>query len=363
MGSSKGSSSTQTSQKSQSEPWAPAIPYLKNFLGDLDSSRGLLGPSGDQLDAFAQLKQNAAQGNPFTDQIRRLAGDQFGLQSRSGTVDDAYGRLQTQLGDIAGGRNQDILSDPRLQAMLKQVGDEAQNRVQGIFAGSGRDVTGNAAGQQAIGRGVTAAQLPILMNEYARQQGRTDSAIRDLFSGGQTAATTGQQLDTSALQGRTGGIDTAAKALQAGNYSQEAILNLDQQLKNLPMQDLGLLASLLLPVAGLGGQQQGTGTSNTESSGSSATLGGLGSAIAGIGSLFSDERVKEDITEVGETKDGQKVYRYRYKGDPTWHMGLIAQEVEKNHPEAVGAVGGIKTVEYGAATEQAAHMKKMKRKG
>lgn len=84
------------------------------------------------------------------------------------------------------------------------------------------------------------------------------------------------------------------------------------------------------------------------------TVGALGGAAAGLATLFSDKRVKENIHAVGETFDGQKVYRYNYKGDDTPRMGLLAQEVEKHHPGAVGEARGLKTVDYAKATSKAA---------
>lgn len=85
---------------------------------------------------------------------------------------------------------------------------------------------------------------------------------------------------------------------------------------------------------------------------------GIGSALGLVGGLatkflpFSDERVKEDITPVGKTDDGQTIYKFRYKDDPegTVHMGLIAQEVEGKHPEAVHEnADGVKMVDYDRA--------------
>jgi hypothetical protein len=78
---------------------------------------------------------------------------------------------------------------------------------------------------------------------------------------------------------------------------------------------------------------------------------------AGLASLFglSDKRLKENIHQIGKTFDGQPVYRYNYKGHPETQIGLIAQEVERKHPEAVGVAGNYKTVDYGRATEGAAH--------
>jgi len=86
--------------------------------------------------------------------------------------------------------------------------------------------------------------------------------------------------------------------------------------------------------------------------GMQSILGGLfGLGSAGI--MASDKRVKEDIHEVGETKDGQPIYTYRYKGSPMMQMGLMAQDVEKRDPSAVVEVGGVKMVNYPKALERA----------
>jgi len=52
--------------------------------------------------------------------------------------------------------------------------------------------------------------------------------------------------------------------------------------------------------------------------------------------------------------DGQTIYRYNFKGDPKTQIGLLAQEVEEVNPNAVGEVGGFKTVDYKGATDEAA---------
>ena len=80
-------------------------------------------------------------------------------------------------------------------------------------------------------------------------------------------------------------------------------------------------------------------------------LGGL----FGLGSAFikSDRRAKTDIKQVGKTSDGQKIYSYRYKEGGPIHIGLMAQEVEKKHPEAVAEFGGVKHVNYEKALEGA----------
>ena len=84
--------------------------------------------------------------------------------------------------------------------------------------------------------------------------------------------------------------------------------------------------------------------------------GGLGTAltIAKIGMMaFSDARLKKNIEPVGKTYDGQNIYRYDF-GDGKTQLGLIAQEVAKHKPEAVGKKNGYLTVDYKHATEAAA---------
>lgn len=111
-----------------------------------------------------------------------------------------------------------------------------------------------------------------------------------------------------------------------------------------------------------GGESSGSGYGFMPRAGGGDTFGsvfGAGMGAAGLGlqafSLFSDERLKEDIAPVGKLNDGQTVYSYRYKGDPTPHIGLMAQEVAETHPEAVhiDPESGFLKVNYAAATADA----------
>jgi hypothetical protein len=69
--------------------------------------------------------------------------------------------------------------------------------------------------------------------------------------------------------------------------------------------------------------------------------------------MLSDERVKHHKEKIGELFDGQPVYRYDF-GDGRTQIGLMAQQVEKHHPEAVAEHRGLKMVDYERATEDAA---------
>jgi hypothetical protein len=76
-------------------------------------------------------------------------------------------------------------------------------------------------------------------------------------------------------------------------------------------------------------------------------MGAVGQvAGAAVPLMFSDRRLKTDIAKVGKTNKGLPIYTYKYKGDDTTQMGVMAQDVEKKTPKAVKEVGGFKAVDY-----------------
>lgn len=97
------------------------------------------------------------------------------------------------------------------------------------------------------------------------------------------------------------------------------------------------------------GQLAGYNANQASNNATTGALGSLGSA-AMLAFMLSDERAKTDIEKVGKLDSGPNVYRYRYKGSPTPQIGVLAQEVEETHPEAVRVFGfgGLKHVNYAA---------------
>ncbi len=91
----------------------------------------------------------------------------------------------------------------------------------------------------------------------------------------------------------------------------------------------------------------------------SAAMGGLfgmGGAVGGAAMKYglplmmaSDRRLKTDISEVGKLPNGLTVYLYRYKYGGPMQIGLMADEVEQLHPDAVSTVEGFKHVNYAQA--------------
>jgi hypothetical protein len=58
--------------------------------------------------------------------------------------------------------------------------------------------------------------------------------------------------------------------------------------------------------------------------------------------------LKRDIRRIGQLANGLAVYLFRYLWSDQTHLGLMADEVERVHPEAVFDMGGgYKAVDYG----------------
>ena len=186
---------------------------------------------------------------------------------------------------------------------------------------------------QALAIGQQAFQQPMAAAQAQQQLGQ------GLLGYGQNVA---QGLSGLGQQGAQLGLATGQAQLGAGTLEQQtqqqlnsAFYNQFQQQQGYPFQVAQFLANIGMGTGPLYG---------------STTTGVTGQPTP----FFSDERVKEDIVEIGRTHDGQKIIKFKYKGSDQPQIGLSAQDVEKHHPEAVSeTAGGIKAVDYDAATKQA----------
>lgn len=106
----------------------------------------------------------------------------------------------------------------------------------------------------------------------------------------------------------------------------------------------------------------GVGDANAagDMAGYNASANGIGAImnVAKLGAsalpfVMSDRRTKTDIRKIGKLADGLPIYSYRYKGDSTPRMGVMAQDVERVDPAAVREFGGIKTVNYDRVSRRA----------
>lgn len=89
---------------------------------------------------------------------------------------------------------------------------------------------------------------------------------------------------------------------------------------------------------------------NAQNQQSNAMMGGLFGLGGTLGAaLISDRRLKTDIERIGTLANGLPVYSFRYIWGGPVHIGLMAQDVENVHPDAVVDIGGVKAVDYAKA--------------
>lgn len=358
------SSAQQTTQtKSKTNPWEPTEKGLKQVVGGINSQIPNYATTANEQSALDQIMANAQKGNPFSGQITSLANDLFtGGQDRTGIVNDAYSSYQKQAQPYLDQSYLDPANNPAFNAYTTQLANSAANRVNGMFAASGRDMSG--ANMSELGRGITEATLPVFANQYNQNVATQTGLMNNLYNAGNSTAGVLSGLDQTALGNRAQGVGAAAESLGADNYGANSVLAAEAQRRGLPLNNLSQLSQLLLPIAGAGGQSSGTSSSSgtqtmsplQQAMGWTNVASNFGKGVSGVaggmqqlGGIFSDRRLKEDIQKVGKLDNGLYVYSYRYKAGGPVHIGVMADEVEKVKPEAVGSIGGYKTVRYDLA--------------
>jgi hypothetical protein len=351
-----GQSTTSQTQQSQTAPWQAAQPDLTSILGQLNPLISNSGLTPTESSAIGQLSQNAAQGNPFTGQITGLASNLLNggnATSQASNLQSGLSGLQSQLTPYANGSM--IGNNPALQAQLAQIASDTTNQVNGQFAAAGRAFSG--ANQQALARGISQGEAPVIASQYNQDVANQMNAANSLYNAQNTTSGTLSGLNQQALANQLQGVSSAQGALNAQNYAPQQQLALAQLAQSIPAQNLQLLAQIGVPIAGLGSQTNGTTQGTQDMSGAQQ----FGAIAGGLGSLAkfwpSDARLKEDVAPVGTLFDGTPVYGYRYKGAGAYHIGLLAQDVEKIAPQAVTEIGGYKAVDYRAATEASRRIK------
>jgi len=221
---------------------------------------------------------------------------------------------------------------------------------QGAFGGDrGGIAQAELARQQNLASGQTLANL--YQGGYGQALGQFNADQARQLQAGSTLGQFGTGAQTAALQGAQAQLGAGAQQQAVRQAQDVANQQQFQAAQAYPFQTTQYLANLLL---GIGGQSGGTALTNSPGPNiGSQILGGL-TSLASI-PWGSDERLKENMEPVGETYDGQKIYKFNYKNDGHTMLGLSAQEVEKHHPDAVHKDGeGMRMVDYEKAVNGAA---------
>ena len=337
-----GTQAVDPSQLSESAINQYMSPYLNTVL---QGTQGMLNQSNQQ--AMAGQTGNAIRSGAF-------GGDRAGIAAAnlsqgqqlanakiySDILNQGYGQAlntaqgQQQLGYSAAAAN---------RAAQQQGATQMANLGQQIYGqGMGYGQAEQSLGQQLYGQGLSSAQQLAALGQ--QQYGQGMGASQQMAALGQglygMGSQTAQGLAGLGVGAQSAGLQGAQAQLGAGQMQQQtqqaglqALYNQFLQAQSYPFQVQQFLANIA----------EGTGALSGSTTTTSQAPGG-----------FSDKRLKENVKPIGKTFDGQNIYSYNFKGDHQTEIGLIAQEVEKHHPEAVGLSGGYRTVRYDKATEDAA---------
>ena len=305
---------------------------------------------GQALGAFQQqqgVNLQAGQANRAAQQFGEQASAALGQQQYAQSL--GAGQQLANIGNTLYGQN---LGQGQALAGLGQ-----QQYAQGLGAAQaqaglvGQDYQ---MGAQQAGMQQSAAQG--LFGQAAQQAGLQQSAAQNVYNNNSQQAQfqsqmgqnqynmgnqTGMNLANLGLQEQQALLQGNQAALAGGQLIQQTQQAQDQAQYNQFLQQQGYpfqVAQYLANIAEGTGALSGSTTTSTQPA-----------------PFFSDRRLKEDIKKLGKTDDGLPIYKFKYKGDPSeqTHIGFMADEVEKKHPEAVGESQGFKTVDYDKATRPA----------
>jgi hypothetical protein len=115
--------------------------------------------------------------------------------------------------------------------------------------------------------------------------------------------------------------------------------------QNHPYQQLNTLQSAITGSVGNQGTATATGPNpNAVKTNNTAQILGTGAQVASM-AMKSDIRTKENIIPTG-FENGFQTYAFNYIDEPERYIGVMAQEVEISHPQAVIEINGVKHVHY-----------------
>lgn len=343
----KGSNTTSTSSTSSADPQASALyrdilaraqgvastPY-QAYTGDLTAPI-----NSQQQSGISGINANAGYANPY--------------------IQQAAAQATSSSAPITGQTIQQYQSP-----YTQQVVDATTAQLRNEFGQQQAGLTSNAISQGALGGNAVGVGRGVLAGQQGRTMASTvaglyDKSYQQALSAAQQQQATGLQgansLANYGIQGQNAALSGATAQLGAGTLEQQteqqrlnALYQQYAQAQAFPYQQTQWLAGL---GTGVGSNLGGTSSGTTTGPAPNQTAQWLGAGLSAA-ALLSDRDAKEGIERIGKMNDGTPIYRFRYKGSPQWHVGPMAQDVEKRNPDAVSrGVDGYRYVDMHEATD------------
>lgn len=263
-----GESKQETQTQSQTQPWEPAQPLLKGILGQLNGQLGNTGITQNETNALNAFEQNNPQIQSYAQTLLKGGG----ATDQAGNVQSGYDAYKAATTPLATNTDYNPYNTPGFATALKTMAEDISNGINGQFASAGRDFSG--LNGQTVARGIAQGVAPTIAAQYNQNVTNQQGAASNLYNASNTNAgiLTGLQQQSLTNQGQ---------GASAATDSMSATLAAEAARRGIPLQSLGLLAQIGIPIAGLGQQSSGTSTTTGQMSGAQqfATIAG------GIGSL------------------------------------------------------------------------------
>jgi hypothetical protein len=278
-----GESKSTTTQQSTTNPWEPAQGTLTGILGQLNSYLPQTGITGAQTNALNTIEQNGANVGQYAPAVQNYTSSLLnggGATDQAGNISNAYKTYQDQTNPLASNTNYNPYDTPGFKDALNTAISDITNSTNGSFAAAGRDFSG--ANSMALGRGITQGIAPTIAAQYNQNVQNQQGAAGNLYNAGNTTGGLLSGLNQQSLANKGVGVGAISAGQDALNSGATNTLAAEAQRLGIPLQNLGMLAQIGVPIAGLGGQSSGTSTGTQQMSGAQQ----FGQIAGGVGGLF-----------------------------------------------------------------------------
>lgn len=315
------------------------LPYYGAAAGTLGNTQANTTGINNAATGLAAAGAGAVDADPLTGQqiqsymnpyLNDVLGSTEAIQNQENQQQQA-GQLGNAITSGAFGSDRTGIAAANLEEQQNLANNST---IAGIASNAFTNAQGVAQQQQGVNLAAGQANRAALETAGTNLAGIGSTAYGEGANTASEYGALGTGAQTAGLTGANAQIGAGTVEQQTQQAEDTAAYNQFLQQQSYPFQVGSWLSSIS---TGLG-TNEGSTTTTTQP-----------------GGFFSDKRLKHDIKKIGKTYDGQTIYSYKMGNDPRTRIGLIAQEVEKKHPEAVGLAAGFKMVDYGKATDPAAN--------
>jgi hypothetical protein len=264
---------------------------LQGILSQLQGNLANTGLTGAENNAITGSTNNAYNWtSQFAPTINSYAKDLLaggGATDQAGNINANYQRYVDQTNPLASNTNYNPYDTPGFKDALSTTIADITNSTNGQFAAAGRDFSG--ANSQALGRGILQGVAPTIASQFNQNIQNQQGAAGNLYNAGNTNAGLLAGLQQQKLANQGQGVTAAGQGLDASNAGYTATLQAEAARRGIPVQNLGLLAQIGVPIAALGSQSSGTSQTEKQASPMEQFLQ-FGQGLGGIGSFLFGKR-------------------------------------------------------------------------